>query len=679
LLLTLACAHPVERRDWSTFDGPGAEHFRGEQVLPPDFGDPIEPWNRAAGLFNHGFMVGVVAPLGRVYRLVIPKPVRRRIQKFAVNLVYPRRLVANLLQGKLRPAGDETLRFLTNTTLGVAGFFDPAGHWGIHAPPDEDFGQVFATWGWRRSTFITLPLGGPSTLRDGVGLIPDTLLNPASYFFPAGPALTFNELSDFVDFYKRFTGSNADPYFLARLLWLINRERVSFELSTESENTAAVQTLEAIFLSPQDPRFATRMRTRSVPMATTGRNLPYSFRLQEDPAPLVFVVPGLGAHRQSDGALALAEMAWRNGYSVAVVSSSMNFEFMERAASVPVPGHAPTDAADVHAALDGIYRDLAERHPDRVTARALMGYSLGAFHALFIAAGATDPSGQWIDFDAFVTLDAPVRLMHGLKQLDGFYDVPLLLPPEQRDAAILAVLHKAMELASQDPAARPEAAYSRSDMADLGDIDIQPQRELPFTNLQAEFLIGLAFRLTLLDIVYTSQQREDLGVLASRHGPFRRHAVYREIMEYSFAEYAFAFVLPYYCERRMLLCDEDELIAGNDLHAIAAGLRDNSRIRHFANVNDFLTTDEDVEWLAQLLGPKRVCFFPEGGHLGNLHQAAVQRQVMHALVELVPPGNRQGVVGPTAALGDQPPPSARDGWRSLGRPGHGGPAALDPD
>jgi ABC-type transporter lipoprotein component MlaA len=636
LLTTLACAHPVERRDWSDFEGPGAEYLQAEGVLPPVFPEPVEPWNRSVDAFNHGLMLGVVAPLASGYRFVVPKVVRRRIQKFAVNLVYPRRLMANLLQGRGGAAGTETLRFLTNTTVGVLGFFDPASHWGIGAPPEEDFGQVFANWGWERSTFVNLPFAGPATVRDGLGLIPDTLLDPAAWFFPAGPMLSFNELTDFVEFYRRFTGSNRDPYFLYRLLWLINRERVTFELSSDAEDTAAVQTLEAVFLAPRDPTFASGMRTHTVQAAAEGEELPYSARMQPAPAPLVFVVPGLGTHRMGGGALALAEMAFDQGYSVAVISNAMNFEFMERGASVPVPGHSPRDAADVHRALDAIFHDLSARHPDRITSRALLGYSLGAFHALFIAAGETDPSGQWIDFDGYVALDPPVRLLHGLNKLDGFFNVLLRLPPEERDSAMVSVLHKAIGLAQQAPGAPEEEVYSRWELADLGSVDMWPHHELPVTNLQAEFLIGMAFRLSLLDIIYASQEREDLGVLLSEHGWFRRHARYREIMDYSFAEYLFAFVVPYYCERLETLCDADELIRQNDLHAIAPALRRNPRIRHFANENDFLTSGEDVAWLTELLGPERVRFFPRGGHLGNLHRPGVQRQVTEALAELVP-------------------------------------------
>ena len=208
---------------------------------------------------------------------------------------------------------------------------------------------------------------GPSTVSDGVGLVPDTLLDPTFYLFPLGPVLAFNELSDFTEFYERFTGSNMDPYFIGRLLSQINREHVTFELSTEAEDTAAVQTLESVFLSPRDPDFPSRMHTAAVPVAATGQDLPYGFRMQEQPAPLVFILPGLGAHRNSNGALALAELAWDQGYSVAVISNAMNFEFIENASTAEVPGFAPTDARDVHEALHQIHLAIEATCHDSVT------------------------------------------------------------------------------------------------------------------------------------------------------------------------------------------------------------------------------------------------------------------------------------------------------------------------
>jgi ABC-type transporter lipoprotein component MlaA len=638
LLATLiGCAHPVERRDWSHYEGPGAEFFQQEELDPPGVPDPVEPMNRSISVVNHGLMIGIVDPVSRVYRVIIPKFLRQRIQKFGANLLYPRRLMANLLQGKFREARDETYRFGINTTVGFAGFFDPASGWGIE-PSDEDFGQTFAKWGWRPSTYLMLPGFGPSTVRDGIGLIPDSLLNPATYFFPAGPVLTFNEQVEFVEFYKRFTSTTYDPYHLTRLLWTLSREEKIADHEYEPEDTAQVQTLQSVFLSYEDPKYPRRMKTGSVHLAATGRELAYSYRMQDEAAPILFLVPGLGGHRLGNSSLALTEMAWKQGFSVATISSSMNFEFMERGASVAVPGHAPVDSRDVHAALDAIYRELDERHPGRITSRALMGYSLGAFHTFFIAAAERDPNSDLIDFDRYVTLDAPVNLLHGMQKLDAFFNAPLAFPPDGRADEVRTILLKTLDLAKETLTAAEGPALgadiSRMEVLNIGEGDLAPAGPLPFSNLEAEFLIGLSFRIMLGSIIYGSQEREDLGVLVTQRGWFRRTSAYEEIADYSFAEYMHAFVLPYYRDRLRTVENASEFVAQNDLRFIAENLRGNEKIRHFANTNDFLTTDEDVAWLTQLLGEANVRFYERGGHLGGLHKPEVQAEVMQALSDL---------------------------------------------
>ncbi len=179
VLLALGCQVPVRRADWSRYDGPGAEVLRAEQPPPPDFPDPLEPWNRVASIFNHSVMMGVIDPLATAYRFVVPSPVRRSVQRFSTNLLYPRRALAFLLQAEAGGAWDETKRFGVNTTLGVLGCFDPASRLGIPAS-DEDFGQVLGRWGWHPSRSLVVPLFGPSTVRDAVGLVPDALTNPTS-------------------------------------------------------------------------------------------------------------------------------------------------------------------------------------------------------------------------------------------------------------------------------------------------------------------------------------------------------------------------------------------------------------------------------------------------------------------------------------------------------------------
>ena len=638
VIVAAGCAQPVRRRDWSGYSGPGAAAFQREALPPPTFPDPLEPLNRSVWQFNHGFIVGIADPVGRVYRFVIPRVVRDRIRDFAANLEFPRNVVANLLQGEWRGAGDETARFAVNTTVGVAGFWDPATHWlGIEAAP-EDFGQTFARWGWHPSTFVVLPIAGPSSVRDGVGLIPDMLLDPATYFFPAGPALLFNQYVDTIAEYRRFVASSFDAYEDTRLLWNLSREvRIDEpEIRGDGEDTGAVQTLRATFLAPRDSAFVSSLRTGTVAMPTAGRQLPYSYRMQPWRAPLVFLVPGLGSHRLSNASLALAEMAWARGFSVAIVSSPLNAEFIERGGSVPVPGYAPVDAHDLHVALDGVARDLGRRYPDRIGARAYLGYSLGAFHGFYIAAEEHDPANGLVRFDRYVLLDPPVRLIDGMKRLDAFYDVPLALPATERETETHRVLRKAVSVGKKVLATQTgEAAYSRVDYPDLVGEPPAPPTRLPFTNGEAEYLIGLAFRRSLKAILFASQEREDLGVLLTERRALRRCPPYQEIADYSFLMYFYAFVLPYHRDRLGTVASGEAMVRANDLHAIADPLRGNPKLRVLANRNDFLTSDDDISWLTALVGPEHAHFFATGGHLGNLPMPEVQSRVMSSLSDLL--------------------------------------------
>jgi ABC-type transporter lipoprotein component MlaA len=637
-----ACAHSVERRDWSDYQGAGAGYFHAEEVDPPSFPDPLEPANRSVSAVNHVLITFVASPVGDLYRLLIPRFVRDRGRDFGANLLWPRNLVANLLQAKWRAAGTETARFGINSTVGIAGLWDPAWRWwSIEAAP-EDFGQVFGAWGWKNSTFLVLPVYGPSTVRDAIGLIPDTYLDPATYRFPASYVLAWNELVDSIPGYELFVASSFDPYDDARIVWTLNRDEEIADgvppPTARSDDTGAVQTLELAFLAPRDPEFWRRLHTGSVEIPTTGRKLPYSFRLQPGSAPIVFLAPGLGTHRLGASSLALAEMAFERGFSVVLVSSALCFEFMQHAASVSVPGHAPVDARELHVAFDAVARDLSARFEGRLGPRVFMGYSLGAFHGFFMAAADADPASPLLRFDRYVLLDPPVRVVHGLERLDRFYNAPLAYPEPQRAGEVQRILRKALHVAKAElEKSGGGTSYSRFDAIDLGGGQLESARALPFTNLEAEYLIGLAFRRALQSVIWVSQTREDLGVLRTQRGPLRRWAAYEEIADYGYAEYLYGFVLPYYRDRLGLLGSAEELVRENDLHAIEAPLRGNPRLRVFANHNDFLTSGEDIDWLTELVGSERVAFFPTGGHLGNLHQPEVQRAIMDSLADLLPP------------------------------------------
>ena len=204
-------------------------------VLPKSVPDPLEPLNRAVWAVNRGLMTDVVKPTSSIYRFVVPKAVRRGIGNFGKNLTYPGRLINNLLQGKWNGARDESYRFVCNTTVGIAGLFAVADRWKI--PKSEaDFGQTLGQWGWQPHCYVMLPFFGQSNERDTLGLAADTASNPLLYISPykivaddpltyLGPytyftyAVMYNDLSDSVREYVRFSQAESDPYSVLQYAW----------------------------------------------------------------------------------------------------------------------------------------------------------------------------------------------------------------------------------------------------------------------------------------------------------------------------------------------------------------------------------------------------------------------------------------------------------------------------
>lgn len=131
--------------------------------------DPLEGFNRGVYAVNRGVDKVVLKPVTQVYRAVTPKPARQGVSNFFANLSEPFSFINNILQGKPDRAVRNLGRFVVNTTIGVAGLFDNAKRIGIQ-PADEDLGQTFAAWGMNGGPYLMLPLLGPSTMRDGVGL-----------------------------------------------------------------------------------------------------------------------------------------------------------------------------------------------------------------------------------------------------------------------------------------------------------------------------------------------------------------------------------------------------------------------------------------------------------------------------------------------------------------------------
>ena len=141
----------------------------GQQITPSDpENDPWEAYNRKIHAFNMGLDRAILRPVAKGYDYIMPDAPQRGVRNFFRNLSYPVVFLNLLAQGKFIESLDATGRFLMNTTIGLAGFFDVATRAGL-PKHDEDFGQTLAVWGWKNSRYLVMPFFGPFTLRDFAG------------------------------------------------------------------------------------------------------------------------------------------------------------------------------------------------------------------------------------------------------------------------------------------------------------------------------------------------------------------------------------------------------------------------------------------------------------------------------------------------------------------------------
>jgi len=185
-----------------------------------DPGDPWEPANRKVYAFNQGVDKATLRPVAKAYAASLPQGARTSVTNFFNNLGAPTTIVNQLLQGKLVQAGQDTLRFALNTTLGIGGLFDPASDAGLPRH-NEDLGQTLGRWGVPPGPYLMLPLLGPSHLRDLPSVVVDRFLEPF-YWYNYGNERWFSLGLSLVDKRSRLLPLDAtlerayDPYGFIR-------------------------------------------------------------------------------------------------------------------------------------------------------------------------------------------------------------------------------------------------------------------------------------------------------------------------------------------------------------------------------------------------------------------------------------------------------------------------------
>lgn len=185
--------------------------------------DPIEPWNRFWFGFNDVFYMGLGKPFSKAYTAVFPKYARDRFENAYSNFLFPARFVNAVLQLRPDKASRELGRFIINSTFGLGGLYDLAATKPGMGSQTLDFGQTLGVWGMGHGFYLVLPILGPSSLRDGVGLAVDAAAQPTTYVevpFLLTAAISgagrMNRIPETLDVYEELKRSAVEPYSAAR-------------------------------------------------------------------------------------------------------------------------------------------------------------------------------------------------------------------------------------------------------------------------------------------------------------------------------------------------------------------------------------------------------------------------------------------------------------------------------
>ena len=201
--------------------------------------DCFESINRGIFAFNQGLDKVIFKPLAKGYR-VLPQPIRSGTSNIINNLGNVVTIPNNILQGQIKNASMNSLRFIINSTLGIAGIFDVASYYGIEKREKEDYGQTLGTWGVGEGCYFILPVLGPTTVRDSIGSLANvmggdawynvTVANDTQYFNEADYYLS--QIISGVDFraknlesFDSLENTSIDLYASIRSLYLQDRQR----------------------------------------------------------------------------------------------------------------------------------------------------------------------------------------------------------------------------------------------------------------------------------------------------------------------------------------------------------------------------------------------------------------------------------------------------------------------
>lgn len=348
-----------------------------------------------------------------------------------------------------------------------------------------------------------------------------------------------------------------------------------------------------------------RFKERTVPpIFWGGEDFHYGVARQKKPSPLVFVIAGTGGNYLDSKVIFLMRALYAAGFHAVGISSPTHPGFITTASTSEMPGLPSEDATDLLAVMQAIRTELKDQI--QVTGWNLLGYSLGATQAAFVAE--IDSRDGLFDFEHVYLINPAVNLYTSAGILDRLYRRALPKGDESINQLVSTSLGKAIHYvhSSGRSPLGSEFLYRAIAAMHPSDVDL-------------EGAIATVFRLASSNLSFTADLMTASGQIVE---PGTKLSIgtnmdpyFNESLQWSFLRYFDELMLPFWKKRLSL--DKENLIVRAGLPHIREFLSESPKVQVVTNADDLILGPGDLEFLKNTFGD-RARIYPLGGHCGNL-------------------------------------------------------------
>jgi pimeloyl-ACP methyl ester carboxylesterase len=322
---------------------------------------------------------------------------------------------------------------------------------------------------------------------------------------------------------------------------------------------------------------------------------------QSRPAPLTFILAGIGSNAYFGVGPYLASVFYKEGAHIVILPSPMSWNFALAASRSGAPGFAPDDARDLYEVMQKTLSIVRERYDLKITAINLIGVSLGALQGAYLSV--IDDDARKIGIAKYLLVNPPVDLFFAVRKLDQWNALRNKFGKDKSQAIVakaVAIVESFSEERRDDPAV----------------FDRLAKKFAGFTTEELQFLIAENLQSQLSELVYVTQVMHDQKILSAPKGQMRRRL--QEAKNFTFTDYNEKIAVPLWkLHARESEAILETFINRGSLARILDRLRGNSKVHITHNADDFLAEKKSIEELKEALGDQ-MTLYPYGGHLGNL-------------------------------------------------------------